>query len=103
MGVLLVGGRYDGMTFSANDGWTPGPEVGVLYLGSTAAPKGEVTPLYKELPAGPVVATNHVSVPFAAREKHDPFDVQYHRTEVYLRCADGTYRTPPLAAIVHNP
>lgn len=97
--MRLVGGRYDGMTFAATDGWSPGPEVGVLYLPRAASPgslRDVQRKILQELQNGPV-ATSEVEVPFAAREKHDPFDKRWHGSEVYIRCPDGNYRVPSLA------
>jgi hypothetical protein len=90
VGVELVGGRYDGMDFAGADGWVPGDEYGVLYLSTQAM--GSALP-----PPTPTTTTGGVS--YSARPAWDPLDVAWHRTEPYLRCGDGRWRTPKMAAV----
>lgn len=93
-GVRLIGGRYDGLLFAASDGWTPGADVGALYL---SLPNVNEFAAAAEL-RGDAATTALVNVPFTCRARHDPFDATLHGAQVYLRCSDGLYRTPKLAA-----
>lgn len=96
MGTLtLEGGRYDGWTFQSEGGWTPGPDVGALYIErpDPAAWSSAVSAV--QSPA--IVTTMLVGVGFCARKVPTPFDKILHNWEAYHRCPDGRYRVPGLA------
>lgn len=87
----LVGGRYDGFAFDAEDGWRPGKADLSIVLDRPDPAEWERA----VQAAGGVVTTTLVPVPF--RSFGTTFPENVNAGEVYLRCDDGVYRSAKFA------
>lgn len=85
----FIGGRYDGTPI------TP-PSLGVI-AAYVARPDPEAWAAYRaNLKGHAVPVTTGAFCDVVWQSRHDPFDKRLHKTETYLRCWDGHWRTPGL-------
>lgn len=93
----LIGGPFDGMLFQPIDGWMPEPWVKVLFVwrGRPKEKEGESPKPPKGFRGR---TTTEGVVHFMASPTFDRSAPLPYGTDVYLKCLDGKWRIPGLAA-----
>ena len=90
--LTLIGGRYDGFLFGDEGGWKPGPEVLTLFLSRPDATEWREAAAL----ARGVLTTTLVPVPYRVEGEPWSHTPGSGSVEVYVRCKDGSFRTPRL-------